>query len=124
MLRPDIFNSLWLYSNNLLLYKYGVLENALHLAGTLKKLLTILLLFVMIVKVSVCFYSETHEVTFLQEADEKGEKSGEDKKEKEYVLNATLKKPEPSEKAIFGFHSCDPGIFPILDHVTPPPDFN
>ena len=78
----------------------------------------------MIVNVSVCFCMKTHEVTFMLEADEKGEKNGEDKKEKEYVLNATLRNPEPAQEAIYGYHSCDPGLFPILDHLTPPPDFS
>ena len=74
--------------------------------------------------VSICFYTKTQEVSFLQEADEEGKKSGEEKNEKEYALQATSKKPELSEKKSFRFYSCKPDLFPILDHLTPPPDFS
>jgi D-ribose pyranose/furanose isomerase RbsD len=96
----------------------------MHLADTLKKLLTILLLLAMTVTVSVFFYTEIQEVSFLQEADDEGEKNGEEKIEKEYALHATLKKREVSEKRIFRSYSCNPGLSPILDHLKPPPDFN
>ena len=58
----------------------------------------------------------------MQEADEKGEKSGEEKHEKEFVPYTSQCKTELRLKKVFGFYCCDPSISPVLDHPTPPPD--
>ena len=94
----------------------------MHLAATLKKLLTILLLIILAGQTSGYFHAQTHEVSFMQEADEKGEKGAEEKYEKEYVSYMSLCKTELLSKKAFGFYCCDPSLSPVEDLLTPPPD--
>lgn len=58
----------------------------------------------------------------MQEADEKGEKGGEEKNEKEFVSYFSIGKIELSVTRSFSSLSCTPCLSPVLDHLTPPPD--
>ncbi|MGZ8538561.1 MAG: hypothetical protein ACXWV9_09885 [Flavisolibacter sp.] len=58
----------------------------------------------------------------MQEVDEKGEKNGKEKNEKEYIPHASLIKSRLPIKQSFEFYSCAPVLSPVLDHLTPPPD--
>ena len=94
----------------------------MHLAGTLKKLLTILILITLAGQTSGCFHSNADDISFMKEAKDKGEKCGEDKNEKENVSLTFLSKPELCIKRSFSSYSCKPGLSPLLEDLTPPPD--
>ena len=96
--------------------------NTAHLAATLNKLITILLLIILAGQTSGYYHAQTYEISFMQEADEKGEKSVEEKHEKEYVSYTSHCKTGLQLKKDFGGYFCDLSVSPVLDHLTPPPD--
>ena len=98
------------------------LWNALHLACSLKKLLTILILITLAGQTCGCFHSKADDISLMKEAEDKGEKGSENKNEKEYVSLIYLGKPELHSKRSFSSYSCKPYVSPLLEDLTPPPD--
>lgn len=94
----------------------------MHFAATLKKLLTIMLLIVLAGQASSHFYAKSYEVSYAQETEEKGDKSSEEKKEKEYLTVPCLITLSSTDRKIFSHHGSTLGLHPVLDHLTPPPD--
>jgi hypothetical protein len=87
-----------------------------------KKLLAILLLITLAAQTSGYFHPEKEVISIMQESDDKGEKCGEEKKEKEFPSCSSIINNIVSAKRPSGYHSCKPRLSPILDHLTPPPD--
>ena len=102
--------------------RLSFLKNALHLATTLKKFLTILLLIALAGQVSGYLYANAEGISLMQEAEDSGEKNGEEKNEKEYVSWVSLNKIELSPKRSFTSYSSKPCLSPQLDPHSPPPD--
>ena len=94
----------------------------MHLAATLKRLITILLLFALAGQTFSYFHTSDCEVSYLQEADDKGKKGGEEKKAKECILNPSDNGAELSQPATIDSYSCIARISPVLDLLKPPPD--
>lgn len=94
----------------------------MHLAATLKKLLTILLLLILAGSSSGYFHDTSYEVSCMQETEEKVEKSSEEKSDNEYLFHTSRRKPGLAEKKAFFSYSCNQGLFPVLDRIAPPPD--
>ena len=88
----------------------------------MKKLLIILVLFVFVGQTARCFYVKKHEVNFVLEIDEKDEKSGEEKNEKENLQLVCAHKPAICIEDIFHNYSSRPHTSPVVDHISPPPD--
>ena len=59
----------------------------------------------------------------MKEVEEKGEKYGEEKNEKEYVSLSFSGKPLLSIKRSFSSYTCKSCLSPLLEHLTPPPDW-
>jgi hypothetical protein len=94
-----------------------------HLAATLKKLLTIWLLIILAVQIPASILNiKTHEVSILLDTEETGEKKAEVKFEKEYLHNSSSGKITGCADSKFAIYSCDPDTAPVLDRHTPPPD--
>lgn len=94
----------------------------LHLAPALKKLVTILLLMVLAGEVVVYLPGNGHTTVCVQETEEKAEKTGEEKKDKQFVGGLIS-----TSAFTTGIGHVDPYNFPgfivpLLDHLTPPPD--
>ena len=98
------------------------LGKAPHLAATLKRLLTILLLVILAGQTTGYFHEKADDISFVKEAEDKAEKWGEGKNEKEYVSLTFLNNPGPCVNRSFASYSCKPGLSPLLEHLTPPPD--
>ena len=95
----------------------------LHLATTLNKLLVILLLLSLAAQSSVYLYDAGVCISFIQEAEDKNEKKNcEDKNEKEYFYYPVVDKTALLLRRSFFSHSFKPGVSPLLDRPTPPPD--
>jgi len=94
----------------------------MHLAATLKKLFTILLLIVLAGQTFGYFHAKIEGISFMQEAEDKVEKNGEEKNEKEYVSLTFLSKPAICTKGSFTSYSCKPVVSPLPEQLTPPPD--
>lgn len=78
----------------------------------------------MVAQTSVCLYSKTNDVGFTKELTEKNEISWEDMDQTEFIQFTTSGEMKPSNPGIKYFSSNNPGLSPILDHFTPPPDIN
>ena len=98
------------------------LPDALHLAATLKKLLTLLILLTLAGQSSGCFPPKKDDIGFMKEIKDQGDKWGEEKNEKEYVSLSFFSKPVFSIKRSFSSYISKPWLSPLLEHLTPPPD--
>jgi hypothetical protein len=94
----------------------------LHLAATLKKLITILLLIVLAGQSSGYFHTNGTEISFMQGTDEKDEKGGKEKQDKEFATCEYSHNKVDSLQNIFATYSSDLGASSIFDLPTPPPD--
>lgn len=80
-----------------------------------------MILLVMTCQVHVGFKLESYEASFLQKT-EKTEKGVEEKDCKELFLNTLIARHAFDESRKFVMHSTDPGLHPIVEYSTPPPD--
>lgn len=94
----------------------------LHLAPALKKLVTILLLMVLAGEVVVYLPGSSHTTVCMQETEEKAEKTGEEKKDKQFVGGMIHATNETSGIAHSYPYNIPGFTTPVLDHLTPPPD--
>ena len=60
----------------------------------------------------------------MQDTGDKGEKNGEEKKEKDYISHQFSMKAVTINKKTFCLHSAEDCTSPDLDYASPPPDFN
>lgn len=88
----------------------------------MKKLLIILLVFIFANQTARYFYVKTYEVCFVLEVEEKDEKSGEEKNEKENLQIVYSHKAAIPIEDTFHYYSCRPHVAPVVDHISPPPD--
>lgn len=96
-----------------------------HLAAALKKFITILLLIIMAIQATHFFYAKLVDSQLVQDLDEKKDKeSKEDKKEdKELFSHSFSLHPKSINKATFNSMPVIIIPSPVMDHLTPPPDW-
>lgn len=68
------------------------------------------------------FHNQHSVVSCLQEADDSCEKSSEEKKAKECILDISHSRAALAHHTVFDSYSCVPGLSPVLDLLKPPPD--
>ena len=95
-----------------------------QLAASLKKLLTILLLLILAGQIPGLIHTKGYETGFILEAEEKGEKNGEDKSEKKFFPHHNYHNEDLPVKRSYDLHSCDLFLSHVLDLHTPPPDLS
>ena len=96
--------------------------NRVHIAVTLKKLITIFLLFALVGHAVDYFHTIAPEVSYFQEADEKCEKNDDEKKVKDCILSVSAFFAALQQPTNIDGYFCVHRLSPVLDLLQPPPD--
>jgi len=95
-----------------------------HIAATLKRIITILLLLLMVGQITGTFSAKSTEIKLVQDLEEKKDNSGKkDKKEsKDYDSDIFSFTNLLENKADIHSALVAATVSPVLEHLTPPPD--